>query len=176
MERNLRSECWLTEKANEFLDFFIKERNQVSVLEFGMGASTLWFIKQLNVASVVSIEHDIEWFSYITAEGVKISNILDVKFQSYCEPMPYNWLADEMEDNIFDIVLVDGRNRNKCIQSAIHTLSPKGILILDNSERDYYCTGMELMKGWKSVSYKQIEPDKYGFTYPDWTTTIFIKP
>ena len=32
------------------------------------------------------------------------------------------------------------------------------------------------MKDWNRIDCKQNRPDKYGFTYPNWTTSIFIKP
>ncbi len=44
---------------------------------------------------------------------------------------------------LFDIVLVDGRDRNNCIFNAITALKENGIIILDDGERKRYEKGID---------------------------------
>lgn len=164
-----RTEPWLVESANVFLNNFVKKNGLV--LEYGMGGSTIWFLK--NGFILNSIEHDEGWYEKITKYCYE--NIYDAKLNSQLVERPYN---DACPKNylFFDIILVDGRDRVKCIESSMKLLRQGGILILDNSEREYYQKGIDMMNGWDRMDFKQEQPDKYGFTYPNWTTSIFIKP
>jgi len=58
MITDLRTEPWLTEEANRILDLIIQNGKNLRVFEYGMGASTIWFLKQKNVALLHSVEHD----------------------------------------------------------------------------------------------------------------------
>lgn len=180
----IRTEPWMAEEANAHLQKRLDELGyKAKVLEVGMGASTAFLFRRSSV--LVSIEHDPHFYyaqlhllnAFVCSDG-----ILEMKQQvaSYprmlFSPRPYNHVIDELENDFFDIILIDGRDRVKCIRSAIPKLKSGGWLILDNSERPYYQSGIDLMKGWNRIDCKQEKPDKYGFTYPDWTTTIFIKP
>jgi predicted O-methyltransferase YrrM len=172
----LRNEAWITEKANEILSELVLSNKNLKVLEFGAGASTIWFLKQQNVIELISVESDINWINTVLANIPKnpIAN-----FNLKQLDTPYNNVCYEFSDEYFDIILVDGRNRNKCMISAIPKLKKGGVLILDNSERGYY--KKELFEGWKTIETVQDKPDKYNFTYQDpenlkyWSTTFFIK-
>jgi predicted O-methyltransferase YrrM len=163
-----RTEPWLTEDANRLLAEIVAKGRNLHVFEYGAGASTIWFTNQSAVNSIVSVESDINW-----AKAV-IDRVNGSKLVILQRKIPYNKSIDMF--NMFDIILVDGRNRVKCITSAIPHLKPGGVLILDNSERSYYQPGIDLMKGWKRIDTYQPQLDKYGFTYPNWTTSFFVKP
>ena len=170
-----RKEPWLVEQANNILKEFIE--NPVRILEFGSGFSTLWFLQQENVIELVSVEHSNDWFIKVQSQ-IKTEK----KHTLIRKDTPYNDICDDYLDEYFDIILVDGRNRNKCMQSAIPKLKKGGVLILDNSERDYYHLGYDLMKDWEQFTVEQNIPDKYGFTYKDpingrfWSTSFFKNP
>lgn len=163
----LRAEPWLTETANKMLEEIIAIGKNLSVFEFGAGASTIWFSKQTNITHLVSVEHDEKWRMEVALKQQSATSIL-IHMQQ-----PYNTAIDSF--GLFDIILVDGRNRVKCIESAIPHLKPNGILILDNSERDYYAPGIKLLSDFKRIDTLQPQPDKYGFTYPGWQTSFFYK-
>jgi predicted O-methyltransferase YrrM len=166
----LRTEPWLTEEANVILQKIIDNGKDLRIFEYGMGASTIWFLKQKNVKLLHSVEHDPEWFNYIKEEAVELSKTKETSL--ILADQPYHNSITNIQ---FDIILVDGRNRNLCIQSATRQLAPNGFIILDNSEREYYAPGKQLLEGWWKKYTHQHEPDKYGFTYPGWETTIFVK-
>jgi predicted O-methyltransferase YrrM len=161
-----RTEPWLTEDANKILTELVNKGKNLSVFEFGSGASTIWFSKQENVNVVISVEHDMDWWNQVGLIRNKDKAII------HLENQPYNHLIDRY--GLFDIILVDGRNRVKCIESALPHLKESGVLILDNSEREYYQKGIDLMAGFQRIDTFQPNPDKYGFTYPGWKTSFFF--
>ena len=63
----IRPVPWLTQGAINFLEVFLEQHPSAKILEFGSGASTIWFAKK-NVR-LYSVEHDIEWYE-------KINNLL----------------------------------------------------------------------------------------------------
>lgn len=180
-----RTGPWLVESVILFLELFLNENRNCRILETGMGASTIWFEKRCRF--IVSIEHDKDWYhklfpkitgsSTVNARGAEKGMVIPTPYANLhlCE-RPYNIIIEKEENESFDVILIDGRDRVKCIQSSIPKLKSGGWLIVDNSERPYYQKGMDLMKDWNRIDCKQNRPDKYDFTYPDWTTSIFIKP
>ena len=71
----------------------------------------------------------------------------------------------EFPKDYFDLVFIDGRDRVKCIQNSIDRVKPKGIIVLDNSEREEYKDGIMLLKDWKEIETSNGK----------WKTTIWIK-
>lgn len=110
-------------------------------LEWGTGRSTIWFGKR--VSSVVSIEHDDTWKEIVLADIEK--NGLSEKVEYHLVPgdaqdpdvvdAPYCSKIQEYPDASFDMILVDGMNRNGCIVNALPKLKPTGYLVVDNAER-----------------------------------------
>jgi predicted O-methyltransferase YrrM len=160
-----RTGPWLVESAVAFLDhkFF------PFIFEYGSGNSTLWFVNRC--VHIYSVEHDKDWYdkvSEMTARHPGVNVLL--------RDRPYAEAINEFPHIEFGLVIVDGRDRVECIKAAIPRLKSGGLLVLDNSERDEYKDGIALMEGWNRIHFEQHSPDKYGFTYPGWTTTIFFKP
>lgn len=168
----LRPVPWVTHEAVLFLEKFMEEHPDARVLEFGSGASTVWFAKRTK--NLTSVEHSPEWHS-------KMTNILATTVE--CSPVnlmllerPYFTICDTFFDNHFDLILVDGRNRSGCMRDSMRILKPGGVLMLDNAERPYYQKAIRLLQGWKGVSTNQPGPDSCGFTYPNWQTNWYFKP
>lgn len=179
-----RQDPWISEEAIKLLDIFLKNNPGARVMETGMGFSTLWLEKRCRFIN--SIEHDKDWYyktlelligyAYITPSITASDDVSTTHANLRLHPTPYHIIIETFPDNFYDLLLIDGRNRVKCIKAAIPKLRSGGWLVLDNSEREYYQPGIDLMKDWNRIDCRQQRPDKYGFTYPDWTTSIFIKP
>jgi len=167
----LRPVPWLTEGAIEFLDDYFKKKPNAKVLEFGSGASTIWFAKKTK--NFVSIEHDAKWYRTINSK-LKAMGAWQVKYRYI--PLPYYEVCDNFENEHFDLIVVDGRDRVKCIEKAIRILKEGGILMLDNSERKRYNRAYELMRKWPLYEEEQKKPDSCGFWYRGWKTSWWIKP
>lgn len=140
---------WLT---YSFLDFIDGRLNKDLLLfEYGAGNSTLFYAK--HVKKVIAVEHDKNWFERIKNQmpaNVAIKNI-SLENDDYIN-------AIKQEDQLFDIVIVDGRKRVACCKSAIEKLSTGGVLILDDSERAHYQPAIDflLQQGFKHIPFSGI--------------------
>lgn len=140
------------------------------VLEFGSGHSTLWYGEK--VKEVVSVEHNPKWHKFVSnlLEEKKLTNV-DYKLVK----RPYNTVAENYPDGYFDLIIIDGRDRVKCIKSSLNKLKVGGYLIFDNSDRKRYKEGIEFLSHLSHTTHKCYNPKKYGIKYPeDWTTTIYL--
>lgn len=156
MRMNIQQTPWLTPKAIGFLEIFLKAKRR-KILEFGSGASTIWFSK-FN-ANIVSIDHDDKWHNGVKNELVKQqkSNV-DLRIR----PRPYNTVCEDFPDRTFDLVLVDGRDRILCVRSAMSKVKKGGILMLDNAERIEYAEVYKILADWKLVEFIYNTKDSAG--------------
>lgn len=153
---------WITFDVIELLKKELKPASRV--FEYGGGGSTLFFVKR--ALEVVTVEHDKEWFGLLSdmvqkqkrnnwkgcfilpEKGVLVEHPDKAVPEHYAsgdqasEGMNYrNYVChiDQFPEGYFDVVLVDGRSRASCIQHSIAKIKKGGLLVLDNSERTYYC-------------------------------------
>lgn len=116
--------------------------------EFGSGASTIWLAER--VRSLTSVEHDPIWHNKVTS-ALRDLNILNVGSiylpdeHSYAESI--TWVGGP-----FDIILIDGIVRRKCLRNSIDKVRSGGYLLLDNSDRVRYKKDMrKLSHCWKRI-------------------------
>ena len=169
---DIRPVPWLTEGAISFLEDFLTKNPSAKVLEFGSGASTIWFAKKK--VKLFSVEHNLKWYN-------KINNILQndpscAPIQYFFRPRPYYTICETFPDEFFDLILVDGRNRKGCIYFSLPKLKKGGVLMLDNAERPYYFSVYNYMAEWKKFNAFQKKPDQCNFYYSKWLTSWWIKP
>lgn len=120
---------------------FLRERMQAQwrVFEFGSGASTCWWAKR--VSSVVACEHDLSWVQHMRPlypANVTVLHIPLSENGEYCR-------AITTQEGYFDVVVSDGRDRVRCLVNAVLRLSPHGVMILDDFERDRYQVARALL-------------------------------
>jgi hypothetical protein len=163
---------WITLLARDYIEQYMrnKPKQAVKVLEYGSGGSSLFFLK--HAAEVVSVEHSEEWFNKVrnyielrkikgwngqlikpelrdnTTDALNPSNPLhyfscDENFANFTFKA-YSSYIDSFPNNYFDIVLVDGRSRPACLRHSMPKIKKGGLLVLDNSEREYYHTDIKI--------------------------------
>lgn len=132
--------------------YFIEERlkKDMSVFEFGSGNSTIWLADK--VKRVVSVEHDDEYYNYVS---LKLSKLPNVEYIKAALGDTYTLPIGRFE-NAFDIVIVDGRQRVECAKKSINALKPEGIVIWDNSDRSKYNEGYDYLinLGFKRLDFR----------------------
>jgi len=96
------------------------------ILEFGSGMSTMWLAPLCR--EVVSVETSTEWASVVRGE-LKKRGILNV---TLLERSPEK--SHDVAFGQFDLVIVDGGQRDLCMQTAVTAVKPGGWLFLDNSD------------------------------------------
>ena len=161
---------WLTFQSITFLRNRLTP--EMNVFEYSCGSSTIFYAKRCK--SVIAVEHNREWspkvvktleqlglqnweVHQVQAEDVKpdgcSKNFLDTG--SYFSKGWAKWFKKyahliEQTDDQYDVISVDGGARVSCMKHAIPKLSPGGFLILDNSERPRYQSGIDLIPAdWK---------------------------
>ncbi len=138
---------WLSYPAVDFL----KERlsNNLKVFEFGSGNSTLFYSRK--VSKIICVEHDQNWYNKIKN---KLPENAQIIFREFQLDEQYS-VTVKLQNQKFDIIIVDGVDRVRSIHNSIENLSGKGVLILDDSERPEYSTGTnELFEnGFKKLDF-----------------------
>lgn len=103
-----------------------------SVLEFGSGMSTVWFARRCGF--LVSVETDRCWHDAVrTILSQKSFDNVDYRLSERSE---HEAVAD-YQDSTFDLVLVDGYERDRVMQTAISKVKRGGYIYLDNSDVPY---------------------------------------
>ncbi len=122
-----------------FIDF-IKERltKEMRVFEYGSGNSTFYYAQ--HVKEVTSVEHDPNWYKLILEKKpVNVVLILsELNNDKYCRVV-------QSKGDLYDLIIVDGEKRNKCMEYSISSLSARGVIILDDSERNEYKMGIDFL-------------------------------
>ncbi len=150
VDKNLQPIPWTT---YSFIDF-IKSRltNSMNVFEYGAGNSTLFFAQR--VGSVTTAEHNEDWYNAI----VKLMP-LNVKLFLNSESDDYiNSVSKESLK--YELIFIDGIQRNECIIKSTSFLSENGVVILDDSERQEYERGKVFLNenGFKVLDFWGIAP------------------
>ena len=135
---------------------FLKNRlnSTLCLFEYGSGNSTEFFAKR--VSSVTSVEHDQLWFNRVAEWVPDNATVLfrteDVDGQ-YCRAILETGKS-------FDVVVVDGRDRDNCLLHAVKALTPRGVIVLDDSQRPEYVAAIKLMTdaGFEELQFQGLKP------------------
>ncbi|WP_419174562.1 FkbM family methyltransferase [Desulfosediminicola sp.] len=157
---------WLTYPAIEFLAPRLE--SEMEIFEYGSGNSTLWWSKR--VKRVVSCEHDKEWYArYRRLVPDNVTYLLrrykggDSDYQE--EILCYR--------DSFDILVLDGRKRVACMENGLGALRDRGVVIVDNSDREHYQSGYQIMA---ETGFKRLDFWGLGaLSTRGWCTSFFYK-
>jgi precorrin-6B methylase 2 len=137
---------WITYPAIDFLSRHT--RPEMTVFEYGCGASTLWWAAR--VSRVVAVEHDPEWARRIAGQAPANTTVIFCPLEPE-GPYEENARAHGIR---FDIVVIDGRKRVKCVPHAVAALGPGGVIVYDNTDRPEYLDGLRALAG---AGFKRVE-------------------
>jgi len=138
---------WVTYPFIEFITQRLN--NTMDVFEFGSGNSTLYYAGK--AANVYSVESDRLWYD-------KIKNTMPQNVKLfYCELEDggdYYQYAGKT-DKKYDLIIVDGGDRVNCCIHSVTALKPAGVILLDDSEREEYNAGINLLSknGFKRLDF-----------------------
>lgn len=157
---------WVTYSFIDFIKGRLKKEH--TVFEFGSGNSTYFYSKYAGI--VVSVEHDKAWYDKIL--NTKPDNA-ELIFCELVRDGDYCRVPQKLEET-FDIIIVDGRDRVNCCRQGVKALSERGVIVLDDSEREAYRDGISFLKqnGFKELSFSGISP---GLFYRK-STSVFYRP
>lgn len=160
----MRTVPWVVPGANTFLRTYTAEHPGCDVLEFGGGASTIWFLRE--GCHIVSYEDKRLWTELIQ-DAVNNRDIVSEEQAARLDLRPWeddipDRLAELFDPDSFDIILVDDLKRWECLHGSVPLVRPGGVMMLDNSG-----TG-NIFPEWEWTYCVQGAPDEYNVTYPTW--------
>jgi len=156
---------WYSYPFLNFIDSRLSK--QMTIFEYGSGNSTIWLAAR--VGNVKAVEHNLLWFNKISPRlpnNVEIVYREDGSIKDYCREI--------LNSNTFyDIIIVDGVDRNCCLKLSLEKLKKDGVIILDNSERSEYQNGISLImsKGLKRLDFSGMGAIANSLT----CTTVFYR-
>lgn len=156
---------WYTYSAIYFLEKNIA--SHLCIFEYGSGNSTLWWADR--VSSVLSVEHNMPWFDYMK---VRIPTNIDYRYCELIDGGEYCKTISKFNKQ-FDIIIIDGRDRNNCAKYAIKAIKDDGVIVWDNSDRSAYIEGFQFLSknGFKRIDFHGNGP----INNHDWSTSIFYR-
>jgi len=139
---------WMNFEVIRWLQSYLTR--DMTLFEWGSGGSTLFYAKL--VKQVISIEYDKAYFDFVKQQLQGRENAQLVlappektgEFKSFAPQHlgsyfdQYVKTIDQYPDGTFDVIVVDGRQRNECFKRALNKINPEGIIVFDNFEREIY--------------------------------------
>lgn len=107
--------------------------------EWGSGASTHMISEYEFVESLDSVEHDPGWVDRVDKQANK-------KVMMIYEPDRDMYKHVTGRRDFYDLVFIDGRDRENCLIQAHYILEPDGVAILHDAERELYRCSIESYK------------------------------
>ncbi len=157
---------WITYSSISFLAERV--RKDMRIFEFGSGNSTLWWCAR--AASVVSVEHDASWFEKMRGRIPNNGAIVHVGYDGRDSHYAEEITKYHRE---FHLVVIDGRDRVRCAKHCQSALTEDGVIVWDNSEREYYRPGIEFLRdaGFRRIDFHGMGPiNPYA-----WSTSVFYR-
>lgn len=156
---------WLPFDTIEFLENEVTSSTRV--FEFGGGGSTLWFAERAGF--VRTVENDLEWYEGLTTTTATLDNT-EVIYRPLSDAGEY--VQAVVDDQPWDIVVVDGRERVRCVSAAMPFVRPGGLLVLDDTDRPRYAEAGTMLRDWQSTTFRGLAPYKPVPAH----TTIWRRP
>ncbi len=136
----------------------------INVFEFGSGNSTIWWARR--AARVVSVEDSRAWYDIIAPQlPPNVQYLFAADEAAYLDALVTH-------PDYFDLVVVDGSHRPRCVEISIQRLSARGVLIVDNADWPEVDRAIAAMTAW---GFRQL--DLYGLApgngHPDTTAILY---
>lgn len=165
VDRNGSPIPWMNFPVIRLLDEKLK--GDMNLFEYGSGYSTFFYADR--VKNVITVEYDKDWYEFIRSglpENVELIYQEKDIDGDYCRVI-------NTTDKKFDVIIIDGRDRVNCLKQGIQSLTPGGVILLDDSERDRYQEGIKYAKecGFRTLNIEGLKATESDIE----RTTIFYR-
>jgi predicted O-methyltransferase YrrM len=138
------------------------------VFEYGAGNSTLWWAERVQVLH--SVESDRDWADALTG---KLSPNTALRHEPLTEDGSYARSAASRNLQ-FDVIVIDGFDRNNCARRCLPALADGGVIVWDNSDWVHlFGEGLSYLQahGFRRLDFSGLGPlNGYG-----WMTSVFYR-
>lgn len=141
-----RRSPWMRPYEQDVITEILRRQQPLRCLEWGGGLSTVQFPALLPAsARWLTIEHDAAWArqlaTMVTRQGTTVRHVPadDASFQGDGDATTFaSYLAAADAEAPYDFIFIDGRARAAGVARAAQLLSPDGIVVLHDANRDAY--------------------------------------
>ncbi len=159
---------WMSPSQAAHIERLLTRPESIDVFEWGSGGSTLHFTKILHRRGIdfrwIAAEYNRQWHRKVVAAlkqtpfadrvEVLLFPVGNDRLLQRNTPMDEYVAAARNTGRRFDLILVDGRKRRRCLLEASRLLKPGGRAVLhDASRRHYRCATKPFVHG------RYVEPD-----------------
>lgn len=158
---------WWAGGAVEVVNRFLQEEMQgaARVFEYGAGMSSKWLADRC--AFYRGVEHSKMWY-------VRVSNLLKGKDHAKVIATDGKGYSERIKNwETFNLVVIDGFNRNYCAQVARDYVKPGGMILLDDSDASVYASARSFLDPWPFTDHPAVKGDGQR---KDKLTTIYRRP
>lgn len=145
---------WWTFDSADRVAAWLGDHPGARVFEWGSGASTLWLAAR--AGEVHSVEHHAGWAEVLAPRlpaNVALRVVEPVATPDPAVPSAkpghagldfaaYVAAIDDVPGR-FDVVVIDGRAREACLERAVDRLAPGGVIVFDNVDRQRYVDAID---------------------------------
>jgi hypothetical protein len=145
---------WWTFDSADRVAAWLDDRPDARVFEWGSGASTLWLAAR--AGEVHSVEHHAGWAEVVAPRlpaNVELRVVEPVATPTPVVPSAkpghdgldfaaYVAAIDDVPGEL-DVVVIDGRAREACLERAVDRLAPGGLIVFDNVDRQRYVDAID---------------------------------
>ena len=156
---------WCTYSFLKFIEPRLKEH--FNIFEYGCGNSTIWYAKKVN--SIKSVEHNKNWFELIVSNLPGNAKVVLIELNENG-----NYAKEVLVENKkYEIIIIDGVERNNSVKFAMTGLTEDGVIIYDNTQLEEYFPSIDMLidSGFKRIDFIGTLP----IVAHNNTTTIFYR-
>lgn len=123
----------MAQQEIDYIDKLLLNRRPKLCLEWGSGNSTLYFPRHKFIELWLSVEDNGHYLDYINGSNCS-SNVQTLWI------LPGSSYADVVQrtNRKFDFILIDGLDREKCLDNAKKIINPGGVILLHDAGRAEY--------------------------------------
>lgn len=176
---SLRKFPGMTSSEIEVVKKLLSNNDKIRILEWGCGYSTIYFARYLKSLGIdfewYGIDNSNTWYEKVLEQLRKKNSTDDVHlflfdFLPFWQKPNWNWDNSDYrgfephEDNEikyitfpkktgmeYDLIIVDGRFRRRCLIEAQQMLAQNGFVILHDAQKEHYHSPLSLYKFGKFI-------------------------
>ncbi len=161
---------WIAWPCIDFMSGYLKPTH--NVFEWGGGGSTLFFLKK--GCRVTTVESSAEWVKELEAQVHRLGpdarrrwDLRYVPLSDNDDPAIEDYIRQVTTGGPWDLVMVDGWSRLKCLHEGLYHVTRGGALVLDNANQKQFVSVPELMKAWERHAFRGLGVARSWVTQTD---------
>ena len=161
---------WIAWPCIDFMADYVQPTHRV--FEWGGGGSTLFFLKK--GCRVTTVESSMEWVKeleqQISALGAEARNRWDLRFVAIAgnsDRRVSEYIGQVAVGAPWDLVMVDGWSRQKCLLEGMHYVKAGGVLVLDNANQKQLESVPGVLRSWERHKFRGLGVARSWVTQTD---------